>query len=231
MYGKLLITRLFWHLAIFRTIFCCWLMNIFLKHFWTEKLLIHKPQHRPIHSAFIRLENLRGLSYTLLKLGPFRPLKYFKAPSITKAHKIYARLLAHLSEILFYFWTSYWYWKQLITNPKSWPWQQISNQYWCIVYTLPWFVDLGAAHLIISLPFTSGCMRSSELTQQSEHNASILVGNLLPWSWLWVGDQLPWQPLWVDDLLPWKPNWVGDQFPWSRRWVGNLITKSHKFVI
>ena len=118
MYGELSITQLFWHLAIFRTVFCCWLMNIFLKHFWTEKLLIHKPQHRPIHSGFIRLENLRGLSYTLPKLGPFRPLKYFKAPSITKAHKIYARLLAHLSKILFYFWTSYWYWKQIAKSNK-----------------------------------------------------------------------------------------------------------------
>ena len=94
---------------------------------------------------------------------------------------------------------------------------------------MPWFVDLGAAHLIISLPFTSGW--SSELTQQSVYNASILVGNLFLWSRLWVGDQLSWQPLWVDGLLPWKPNWVGDQFPWSEKWFENLITNSHKFVI
>ena len=46
MYGKPLITRIFWHLDIFGNIFCCWLMNIFLTQFWTEKLLIHKPQPR-----------------------------------------------------------------------------------------------------------------------------------------------------------------------------------------
>ena len=47
MYGKLSITRFFWHLAIFRILFGCWLMNIFLTQFWTVKLLIHKPQHGP----------------------------------------------------------------------------------------------------------------------------------------------------------------------------------------
>ena len=50
MYGKLSITRLFSHLAIFRNLFWCRLMNIFLTQFWTEKLLIHKPQPRHILS-------------------------------------------------------------------------------------------------------------------------------------------------------------------------------------
>ena len=47
MYGKLSITRFFWHLAIFNKFCCCRLMNIFLTQFWTENLLIHKPQ--PCH--------------------------------------------------------------------------------------------------------------------------------------------------------------------------------------
>ena len=48
MYGELSITRFFWHLAIFHILFWCRLMNIFLKQFWTVKLLIHKPQPRRI---------------------------------------------------------------------------------------------------------------------------------------------------------------------------------------
>ena len=51
MYGKLSITRFFWHLAIFNICFCCRLMNTFLTQFWTEKLLIHKPQPRPNHNT------------------------------------------------------------------------------------------------------------------------------------------------------------------------------------
>ena len=109
---------------------------------------------------------------------------------------------------------------QLITNPKSWPWQQIFNQYLCIMC-----IFLSQ----LWTPHAARCNRQRnykisstqvEKPRQSVHNASILVGNLLLWSRLWVGD-----------LLPWKPNWVGDQFPWSWRWVGNLITKSHKFEI
>ena len=61
---------------------------------------------------------------------------------------------------------------------------QSCDFFWSDCVHLPWFVNLGAAHLIISLPFTSGCMRSLELTQQSVHNASILVGN--QWSRRWV---------------------------------------------
>ena len=49
MYGKLWITRFFWHLAIFGQLFCCRLMNIFLTQFCTVKLLIHKPQPRLNH--------------------------------------------------------------------------------------------------------------------------------------------------------------------------------------
>ena len=48
MYGKLLITLLIRHLAIFGTIFCCWLVNIFLTQFWAVKFLIHKPQPRRV---------------------------------------------------------------------------------------------------------------------------------------------------------------------------------------
>ena len=36
------------HLAIFRILFWCRLMNIFLTQLLTEKLLIHKPQPRPM---------------------------------------------------------------------------------------------------------------------------------------------------------------------------------------
>ena len=53
MYGKLSITWFFWHLAIFSTFFCCRLMNIFLTQFWTEKLLIHKPQPRQPLAVFL----------------------------------------------------------------------------------------------------------------------------------------------------------------------------------
>ena len=42
------ITRFFWRLAIFGIFFCCRLMNMFLTQFWTEKLVIHKPQPRLI---------------------------------------------------------------------------------------------------------------------------------------------------------------------------------------
>ena len=46
MYRKLSITRFFWHLAIFGKLFCCLLIDIFLTQFWTENLIIHKPQPR-----------------------------------------------------------------------------------------------------------------------------------------------------------------------------------------
>ena len=52
MYGKLSITLLFWHLAIFLILFWRRLMNIFLTQFWTEKLLIHKPQPRRKSSPY-----------------------------------------------------------------------------------------------------------------------------------------------------------------------------------
>ena len=53
MYGKLLITWFFWNLAIFGKLFCCPLINIFLTQFWTDNLLIHKPQPRRMHSITI----------------------------------------------------------------------------------------------------------------------------------------------------------------------------------
>ena len=62
MHGKLLITQFFWHLAIFGKLFCCRLMNIFLTQFWTEKLLIHKPQprHNQLNQNLCEKNNAAG---------------------------------------------------------------------------------------------------------------------------------------------------------------------------
>ena len=69
MYGKLSITRFFWHLAIFGKLFCCRLMNIFLTQFWTKNLLIHNlvlSGHwwcRPLHCQLVHIKCLKCLFF------------------------------------------------------------------------------------------------------------------------------------------------------------------------
>ena len=59
-------------LSYFPYIFWCQLMHIFLTQFWTEKLLIYKPQPRPISSAgcnhfvFLTTQKLRSEGHPML---------------------------------------------------------------------------------------------------------------------------------------------------------------------
>ena len=59
--------------AIFGTLFCCRLINIFLTQFWTENLLIHKPQ--PRHTTVTTLTRVTRVTLftTVIQITIKRP--------------------------------------------------------------------------------------------------------------------------------------------------------------
>ena len=59
-------------LSYFLYFFWCQLMNIFLAQFWTEKLLIHKPQPR----------HMRIVMYSVVFLVTFTFLLHFSMPEL-----------------------------------------------------------------------------------------------------------------------------------------------------
>ena len=73
MCGKISITWFFWHLAIYGKLFFCRLINIFLTQFWTENLLIHKPQ--PRHTTVTTLTRVTRVTLftTVIQITIKRP--------------------------------------------------------------------------------------------------------------------------------------------------------------
>ena len=105
--------RVLLSLDYFWYIFHCWLMNIFLTQFWTEKLLIHKPQPRrnmiPCQSKH---------SYQAYQLSQFRHV-YFCKGTLTNVKK----------KITEKYWSILLLWK-----PKSQIRNHIKTFGWLVVY-------------------------------------------------------------------------------------------------